>query len=63
METNKVNPDNANVVAINPKLFHFSLLKIVKIEFKMKLQIVFGLKFSIAPARHNFSYLSLHLPK
>ena len=38
MEMNNVNLDSENVVASNLKLFHFFSLKIVEIEFKMKLQ-------------------------
>ena len=38
METNKVNLDNKNVVTINLRFSIFSFLKIVEIEFKMKLQ-------------------------
>ena len=38
MEINNVNPDSENVVAINLEFSVSSFLKIVEIEFKMKLQ-------------------------
>ena len=62
MEVNNVNRNNENVVAINLKIFIFSFLKIVEIEFKIKLQS-FLLEFSQVPANHDLSYLSPYLLK
>ena len=56
------NPNGENIVSINLKLFHFFFLKIVEIEFKMKLQSFF-VEFSQVPRKHNFLYLSPHLSK
>ena len=39
----------------------FLFLKIVKVEFKMKLQSSFCLEFSQVPTKHDSLYLSLHL--
>ena len=61
MESNNANPNGENVVAINLKLFHFSFLKIVEIEFKMKLLSFFGLKFFQMPTKQDFLYLLPHL--
>ena len=61
MESNlNANPNDENVVSINIKLFHF-FLKIVKIEFKMKLQSFFCLEFFQVPEKLDFPYLSSHL--
>ena len=47
-----------------PKTFsNFSFLKIVGIEFKMKLQSLFGLKFFQVPTKLDFLYISPHLSK
>ena len=61
MESNNANSNNENVVAINLKLFHFFFLKIVEIEFKMKLQSFFGFKFFQVPTKLDFLCLSPHL--
>ena len=45
MELNNVNPNGENVVAIISK-FSISFVRIVEIEFKMKLQIFFVWSFS-----------------
>ena len=63
MEFNNVNSNSENVVAINLKLFHFSVLKIVEIEFKMKLQRFSCLEFFQVLAKLDFPYLSPHLSK
>ena len=46
------------VVAINLKLFHFSFLKIIEIEFEMKLQSFFLWEFFQVLTNHDLSYLS-----
>ena len=61
MESNNANSKGKNVVAINLKLSIFSFLKIVEIEFKMKLQSFFGLEFFQMLAKLDFPYLSPHL--
>ena len=61
MEPHNANPNGENVVAINPKNFHFSFLKIVDIEFKMKLQSFFSLEFFQVPAKLDLPHLSPHL--
>ena len=38
MEFNNVNPISENVVALDLKFFTISFLKIIEIEFKMKLK-------------------------
>ena len=63
MESHNANPNGENVVAINLKLFHFSFLKNVEIEFKMKLQSFFGLEFFQMLTKLDFPYLSPHLSK
>ena len=63
MESNNANFNGENVIAINLKLFHFSFLKIVKIEFKMKLQSLFCLEFFQVPTKLDFPYLSSHISK
>ena len=45
VKSNNVNFNNENIIAIKIKLFHFFLLKIVKIEFKMTLQSFFVRSF------------------
>ena len=45
MEFNNVNSKSENVVAINLKLLDFFLLKVIEIEYKMKLQSLSGLEF------------------
>ena len=55
IKSNNVNPNHENIIAITLKLFHFSFLKIVKIEFKMRLRdSFFCLEFSQLPAKHEF---------
>ena len=61
MESNNANSNGENVVAIDLKFFHFSFLKIFKIEFKMKLQSLLCLEFFQVPTKPNFPYLSPHL--
>ena len=46
MGSNIVNSNDENVVAIKPKISIFSFLKIVEIEFKMKLQSFFLFRLS-----------------
>ena len=62
MEFNNVNSNGENVVAINLHSI-FLFLKIVKIEFKMKLQRFFCLELFLVPAKLNIPYLSPHLSK
>ena len=60
MECNNVNSNGENVARINLKLFHFSFLKIVKIEFKMKFQNFFFQGFPSARKSQLFiSFTSL----
>ena len=61
MESNNANSNGENVLAINLKLFHLSFLKIVTIEFKMKLQSFYCLEFFQVPTKLNFPYLSPHI--
>ena len=60
MESNIVNPYGENIVSINLKLFHFFFLKIVKIDFKMKLQsfFLFGI---FTKCLQNMTFHVLHL--
>ena len=60
MESNNVNSNCENVVAIKQKNLNF-FLKAAKIEFKMKLQILFDLKFFQMLPKLEFPYLSLYL--
>ena len=60
MESNIFNSNGENVVSVNLKLSYFSFLKIVEIEFKMKLQ-GFVVRISQVLANHEFSYLSPHI--
>ena len=61
MEFNNVNSNSEIVVTINLKFFHYSFLKIVEIEFKMKFQSSSFLEFSQMLANHDLSDLSSHL--
>ena len=61
MKSNNANPNGENVVATNLKLSLFFFLKIVEIDFKMKLQSSFDLEFFQVPAKLDFPYLSPHL--
>ena len=61
VKSNNVNSSGENIIAINLKLFHFSLLKIVEIEFKMKLESFFWFGIFLRPTKNDFSYLAPHL--
>ena len=63
MESDIVNSYGENIVSITLKLFYVFFLKIVKIEFKMKLHSFFCLEFFQVPTKHDFSYLAPHLSK
>ena len=55
MEFNNVDFNGENVVTINRNLFFFFLFfRIVKIDFKMKLQSSFCLEFFQVLAKHDF---------
>ena len=63
MEDNNTNSNGENAVEMNLNFSIFSILKIVEIEFKMKLQSLFCLEFFQVPTKLDFLYLSLHLSK
>ena len=63
VEFNNLNVIGVNAITINCNLFFLFVFKIVKIDFKMKLQSYFCLDFFQMPTKHGFLYLSLHLSK
>ena len=60
MQFDNGNPSGKNVVAINYDCFLFLVSKIIKIEFKMKLQSFFW-NFPKCLQNYDSSYLSHHL--